>query len=230
MRLCECGCSGLATSRYIQGHNFRSKKPIPLCINCGNKFRLNNPEQKCCSRSCAAIVRKATGKERISLVCQTCGIGFLAFPYRLKDKFCSMRCYREAGRKRIACLLCGELFKQRKSENRKYCSWKCCKSHLVGSNAPNWKDGNSLKRERARYGHRLKKWRLDVFGRDRFQCQSCGMQKVWLHAHHIKPWASHPESRFEINNGVTLCFQCHGEIHGKNFLPRKTRRDKIQSY
>lgn len=55
-------------------------------------------------------------------------------------------------------------------------------------------------------------WRGRVFERDGWQCQECG-STVRLNAHHIKGWAKHPEHRFDVDNGVTLCFDCHAKKH-----------------
>lgn len=56
------------------------------------------------------------------------------------------------------------------------------------------------------------KWRSAVYERDGYKCQECGATDS-LNAHHIKAWATHPELRFDIDNGVTLCFDCHAKIH-----------------
>lgn len=55
-------------------------------------------------------------------------------------------------------------------------------------------------------------WRKAVYERDNFKCQECGKHGR-LEAHHIKPWHSHPLLRFDINNGITLCEECHKAKH-----------------
>ena len=54
-----------------------------------------------------------------------------------------------------------------------------------------------------------KQWRMNVYLRDNFTCQYCGIKGVYLEAHHIKRWVDYPELRYDINNGVTLCKECH---------------------
>lgn len=54
-----------------------------------------------------------------------------------------------------------------------------------------------------------KEWRRRVFMRDDFTCQECWARGGQLHADHVKPWSTHPESRYELSNGKTLCVTCH---------------------
>ena len=48
--------------------------------------------------------------------------------------------------------------------------------------------------------------------RDEFLCALCQESTKTLEAHHIRPWRSHPELRFQLSNGITLCRRCHEAI------------------
>ncbi len=80
---------------------------------------------------------------------------------------------------------------------------------------PRWNGGVPRERsgmESAEY----KKWRLDVFKRDGFICVCCGETGKRLNAHHILGFKKYPSMRLVIKNGVTLCEECHIELHRKH--------------
>jgi 5-methylcytosine-specific restriction endonuclease McrA len=68
-----------------------------------------------------------------------------------------------------------------------------------------------------RYGRykseKYKNWRLQVFKRDNFTCQRCSQKGSYLNAHHVKPWGLYPSHRYNIDNGITLCYRCHTYVH-----------------
>lgn len=77
------------------------------------------------------------------------------------------------------------------------------KSHL-------WKGGVTKINLVIRASVEYKLWREAVFKRDNYQCIWGGKEHgKKLNADHIKPFALFPELRFAIDNGRTLCEDCH---------------------
>ena len=89
-----------------------------------------------------------------------------------------------------------------------------------GDKAPNWKGGVSPKNWLIRSSIEYRLWRESVFSRDHWNCQNCG-ERGYMHAHHIKPFSKYPELRFAIDNGITLCKQCHKQLHQAKETPKE---------
>jgi hypothetical protein len=83
----------------------------------------------------------------------------------------------------------------------------------VRENSPNWKGGTRSEDKLLRGRHEYIEWRAQVFERDDYICQHCGKRGVELNAHHIKSFKHYPKSRYDVNNGTTLCIPCHVEEH-----------------
>ncbi len=85
-----------------------------------------------------------------------------------------------------------------------------------GEKGNNWKGGARHKHKVIRDGIDYRLWRESVFARDNWTCQKCGDNKGGnLNAHHLKNFAEHPDLRFAIDNGITICIPCHLEFHKK---------------
>jgi len=84
----------------------------------------------------------------------------------------------------------------------------------------NWKGGKKRQRPELN-GVKYKDWRIHVFTRDDFTCQSCGQYGGYLEADHVMPVSLFPEQMYDPLNGRTLCRPCHM----KTFL---TKQDKHQ--
>lgn len=98
---------------------------------------------------------------------------------------------------------------------------------FCGPNSPQWKGGVTPKSKVERGSSKYREWRTAVFARDNYTCRKCGDSKGGnLHAHHVKSWADHPELRYDVSNGVTLCVDCHQEKHDVPLSIRKVKRMK----
>jgi hypothetical protein len=92
------------------------------------------------------------------------------------------------------------------------------RNHLMrGEKAYHWKGGKTQRERKILMGRQeYRLWRMGVLERDSYTCQACGIRGVFMHCHHIKPWLKYIELRYEVDNGVTLCRECHELVHAKN--------------
>jgi hypothetical protein len=90
---------------------------------------------------------------------------------------------------------------------------------------PNWKkDRSTLAKTQNRNDSAYREWRHLVWSRDKFKCKiankdCCGR----IEAHHILIWSEHPDLRYEVNNGITLC-------HFHHPRKRQEERDLIPTF
>jgi 5-methylcytosine-specific restriction endonuclease McrA len=84
----------------------------------------------------------------------------------------------------------------------------------TGSANANWKGGITGTNQKKRNDPRMKEWRRSVFERDSYTCQDCGA-KGYLQAHHLTPLSVDLTKAFDIENGKTVCVECHEKIHGR---------------
>jgi len=87
-------------------------------------------------------------------------------------------------------------------------------SKFKGIKHHNWKGGITPINDKIRKSFKYKLWRRKIFERDEYTCKWCKNKSgngkaIILHADHIKPFALFPELRFDIDNGRTLCKDCH---------------------
>lgn len=95
-----------------------------------------------------------------------------------------------------------------------------------GKDHYNWKGGITPLRIRLYQHYQHRQWRSDIFTRDDFTCQHCGIKGAYLEAHHCpKTFADileeykfktfedalDCEELWNINNGITLCRECHNK-------------------
>jgi len=87
----------------------------------------------------------------------------------------------------------------------------------IGKSCPNWNPYlTNEEREFGRMNHKNIQWRYNVYKKDNFTCQCCDDNKGHnLIAHHLEGYHWCKELRFETNNGITLCEDCHKSFHNQ---------------
>jgi len=68
--------------------------------------------------------------------------------------------------------------------------------------------------------YKLSKWSKEVRERDNYICQKCNVTHLRneLHAHYILSKPKHRDLMFNLDNGITLCHECHIIEHKNNGL------------
>lgn len=194
-----------ASGKFVIGHlSLRiSKKRFQLHCACGELFNVYPSQiilgKKYCSKQCANV--------------------FSAHPRNAGQFKCGVR---ENLRKGVTkqCVVCsgGFYIKNSQAHLRKTCSRKCAaklRETLTGEDHPSWKGGFGSRRSHLMRRKKYRRWRTLVFHRDDYTCKKCKQRGGYLHADHIKPWATHPVLRYKLSNGRTLCVDCHRKRHRK---------------
>ena len=154
------------------------------------------------------------------------------------------------------CKICGKKFKTHncRKDIAKYCSYKCAgianSRYNRGEKNWNWKGGKCNIKKRLWCSLKYQQWRQQVYLRDNFTCQKCGIKGGKLHAHHKKSVSKLiDETRFNLplldlfeaimlytpfwnlDNGQTLCIKCHKKTknYGKNKKTKGVKKNEADN-
>lgn len=173
----------------------KSKDSIRECLVCKGSFSCrDSPSRmgrgKVCSRNCFYLYER---KNPRTFKCRKCNEIVPNKNHKKNPIFCSNLC-------RIKNFIGRKLSPETR---RKMSLMK------IGSKSHLWRGGiwPENKKERNRVEYKL--WREAVFRRDKWTCIECGKKNCYLNADHIKPYSLYPELRHDVNNGRTLCVECH---------------------
>ena len=181
-------CSKCKKELLISSFNIRTingvKKPFSYCKECERKYNNNRYTHTC--EECGKEYR--SGKKK-STLCKEC--------YNKK--------VGKMGRKNLI-----EHNAKQYGENNYFYG-----VHRYGENNPNYNPNKTdEEREQQRNIIGYDKWRNEVYKRDNYTCQYCNDNKGGnLVAHHKNSYDWCKEERTDINNGVTLCEECHKKFH-----------------
>ena len=198
--------------------------------------RLKLSRNHYCSLTCLSKFTVKQRSEKLSIrhypmkcgVCKNCSGDIIAkysAMYKVNRKFCSKKCkasFQNKGRKKTKYQIkvARENLKRLWSNGlmRKLVGSPEWRKKVAEANLGNkshfWKGGLVDKNRRERNSWKTKYWREQVFKRDNYTCVQCGSRNgngkaITLNADHIKSWSKYPKLRFDINNGRTLCLDCH---------------------
>lgn len=228
---CSMQCMAVAYRGRLRGsNNPHWKNFAPLtCPRCGKLFGRVNAASRYCSRQCAwpklgRPKREPKARNWFQLKapvphsrrCRACKGTFVVTRNELVCKACSVKQRVKLTRK---CRACGRLFLGRPAQNFT-CSLKCSTTWRAirqqGEKSHRWQGGKTEQVKLIRGSLAYAQWRQAVYRRDNFTCRICGKVGGKLAAHHIRKFSDHPDKRFDVANGVTLCWSpCHSSIRGK---------------
>lgn len=97
------------------------------------------------------------------------------------------------------------------------CSLDETSERMRGDGNRFWKGGINGESDTLRHRREYKDWRKSVYQRDNYTCQCCGSHGDRLNAHHINQFSDYPDLRYDVNNGITLCENCHDSTKNGSF-------------
>lgn len=209
--------------QYISGEylNFDSKIVVK-CSNCENEM----------------ITTLRTAKNAYTngnvLVCDTCKNNKLRDYFKtdfdmIKKEYEDNNCillskqedYKNAWSKLKFIAKCGHehtsSFQVFKDSKHHMCP-KCAIDMNSGENAYNWNGGYDNEKIKFRKTYEFKSFVKNVFKRDNYTCQCChiksqNQKSIILNAHHLDGYNWCEEKRVDVDNGITLCKECHDKFH-----------------
>lgn len=198
-----------------------------ICKTCGKEYTRGGAmaarvkHHNYCSIKC-----KFAGK-RMIVRCETCGVTFERMQSNIADgkkNYCSRDCAHKGlvvDKPILTCAFCGKEFARYPSEIRKmsergythvFCGHKC-RAAMIAAQFDPPRPYAGQHTSAPRNGQKIREWRKAVFERDNYTCQDCGVTDVLLCGHHIKPFVLYPTLRYDVSNGLTLCYPCHEKRH-----------------
>lgn len=209
----------------------RDSRVTLTCASCGKSFK-RYPSQVKGGRDYCSMRCKHRGV--ITLTCAVCGKRFERRVSRVvqssKRHVCSAACCGKLLRKKkivLSCAFCGKRIERYPSDVKKaqdrgylfaYCSQSCRARMAASQFTRSYDVGSEPRRNPRRDTAKDRKWAKAVLERDRHTCQDCGATDCPLCAHHKRSYFYHPALRYDVDNGVTLCFDCHSARHSAKAL------------
>lgn len=214
----------------------RRNRHKKVCKFCQKEFTTGDKNAIYCSNSCHGKDRS----KQVSFKCDYCGKYHSDKKSHYDNKinhFCSTECMHKFqsinwkgensplyNRIKCTCDNCGkEIYivpSQYIKNQNNFCSVECMGKWRIGrfcgENSPRWNNNiSSHEREIGRKIVGYNDFIKAVYKRDNYQCVCCGQKGNGsnLNAHHLDGYNWCKDKRTDVNNGVTLCKECHEGFH-----------------
>lgn len=176
--------------------------------------------------------------------CGNCGKAELRPPKGKVHFFCSRECRLQHRRKKwkiahphilriLSCQLCGTEFEPKPTvwHKTRYCSYRCKKKgyrqRITEFHKRNPKKGAEYHRKIRKRNKWHGNW-YKALERDNFTCRFCGkigkantLAKRTLLVHHLDGEGETGLNHHELENLMTICYDCHDGIHGISLVSVK---------
>lgn len=218
----DCDKEILRSSRRCWDCSVKAKKGRDRSVEQPVAERQICPKCRGYKHHLAQVCRECRSQSDPDNKCENCGE-----PAHRYAILC-WECWRTRGRNYNTCIDCGKVV-QRTSTRCSACYGKYRSEVFVGENNPLW-NPNISEEERARWRkeHRYVEWRKAVRKRDGCQCQICGKRSRCMNVHHLEAYNTAKELRFDVNNGICLCKQCHIDFHKQFGYGGNTQEQFVQ--
>lgn len=186
----------------------------PICFRDFEVVRSNRGKRKYCSQSCSSEAKKVLYKDRY--------FHFHKLDEIKEKEICSLYVEKEMPASRIAPLfnvsnatITRVIRKHHVERSVSEASILRVKQHPeIVIQANQKKIGRFCGTKSARYTNGSSMWQKNIFERDGYKCQDCGLYEPEIvEAHHVVPKKIAPELEFDLTNGITLCPNCHKRRH-----------------
>ena len=194
---------------------------IKKCLICEKEFKVKLSDikrggGKYCSKKCGGVVKSKNMKGKNN---------------PMFNKRGSLSPMWKGGEVAKNCLICNNKFMTRQYDIKigkgKFCSRKCYEKwyseNKKGVNNHLWKGGITPLTKKIRHCLEYKTWHQSIFERDSYMCQICKQKGGDLHVNHKKLFSNILKDNhiktiedalicqelWSINNGSTLCIDCH---------------------
>lgn len=225
-KFCSRKCMGIYNSKNRVGKNsirWIENKPIITCVNCGKNFTVIPSQaegRRFCSKKCESefnvgVNNPFYGKHHTDITKKLMSDNHSQ--YQKENHPCWIK------RAIKICEYCGNEYEveQRLINISRFCSKQCRYDYDSvnnnGKNNPNWKGGITTERFILYSSREWIKLKKQIFKRDNYECQRCGVtgrQYNKLHVHHIISFEN-VNTRDDIDNLILLCHKCHSWVHSK---------------